>query len=210
MDSVLIRFSQITYPSADLSKVQRSTNEHPQIIYIPVKTSDIWNSNLSRSYRHSTGFRHSKYTYTIDPYKFTAKRYELNSSQLSLSKWNLAEESVYRYITFMEEDESQEIDFTYEYEVVKVKSSKFNGDVKLELGLGKSDKISGGASTEVSGSNTTKENRKVTIKRKVGSDPLGSIRIYFYDPIIEKKISTSEYQMRTYDTGHIKFGITAY
>lgn len=94
--------------------------------------------------------------------------------------------------------------------IPKVKSSKFNGDVKLEIGLGKSDKISGGVSTEVSGSNTTKENRKVTIRRKVGSDPLGSIRIYFYDPIIEKKISTSEYQMRTYDTGHIKFGISAY
>lgn len=191
-------------------EVQRSTNEYPQIIYIPVKPSDIWNFNLSRSYRHSTGFRHSKYTYSIDPNKFTAKRYELTPYQLSLSKWNLSEESVYRYITFIEEDESQEIDFSYEYEVVKVKSSKFNGDVKLEIGLGKSDKISGGASTEVSGSNTTKENRKVTIRRKVGSDPLGSVRIYFYDPIIENKISTSEYQMRTYDTGHIKFGISAY
>lgn len=191
-------------------EVQRSTNEYPQVLYIPVKPSDIWNFNLTRSYRHPTGFRHSKYTYTIDPYKFTAKRYELKPNQLSLSKWNLSEESVYRYITFIEEDESQEIDFTYEYEVVNMNSSKFNGDVKLEIGLGESDKISGGISTEVSGSNTTKENRKVTIRRKVGSEHLGSIRIYFYDPIIEKRISASEYQMRTYDTGHIKFGISAY
>jgi hypothetical protein len=149
------------------------------------------------------------YTYRIDPNKFTSKRYELSPYELSLGKWNLAEESVYRYVTILEEDESVETTTSYQYEVTKVNSSKFSGNVKLELGLG-NDKIGTGVSTEVNSNNTTKETRTATVVRKEASDNLGSVRIYFYDSIIEAKLSSSEYRMRTYNTGHVTFGISAY
>lgn len=191
-------------------EILRSTNESPQILYIPVKPSDIWNFNLDRTYRHSTAFRHSKYTYKIDPNKFTSKRFYLSPGDISLGKWNLAEESVYRYVTIIEEDESIEKTTTYQYEVVNVLSTKFKGDVKLELGLGKNDKVGADVGIEVTTSNTKKETHTATITRKEQSDNLGSVKIYFYDPIIESKISATQYQMRTYNTGHVKFGISAY
>lgn len=191
-------------------EIQLSTNDHPQIIYIPVKPSEIWNFNLDRSYRHSTGFRHSKYTYTIDPNKFTSKRFELSPYELSFGKWNLSEEALYRYVTILEEDESGEKTTSYQYEVTKLLSTKFNGDIKLELGLGKSDKLTGGTSTEVTSTNTTKETRTVNVTRKEASDNLGSVRIYFYDPIVEAKTSSSQYTMRTYNTGYVTFGISVY
>lgn len=191
-------------------EIQRSTNAHPQIIYIPVKPSEIWNFNLERSYRHSTAFRHSKYTYRIDPDKFTSKRFELSPYELSFGKWNLAEEALYRYVTILEEDESGEKTTTYQYEETSVLSSKFNGDVKLELGLGEGNKGTGGVSTEANSTNTTRKTCTVSVNRKEASDNLGSVRIYFYDPIIEAKVSSSEYKMRTYNTGHVTFGISAY
>ena len=94
--------------------------------------------------------------------------------------------------------------------MTNVNSSKFNGDVKLELGLGKSSKLTTDVSVEASSTNTTKETRTVSVVRQQGSDNLGSVRIYFYDPIIETKISSMEYKVRTYNTGHVVFGISVY
>lgn len=189
-------------------EIQRSTNENPQIVYLPVKPSDIWNFNLDRRYRHSTAFRRSKYTYRIDPNKFTAKRYYLTPGEISFGKWNLAEESVYRYVTIIEEDESVKKKTSFQYEVVNVLSTKFNGDVKLELGIGESTKLGAGVGIEATSSNTKKEIRTATIIRKEKSDHLGSVKIYFYDPIIESKTSATKCQMRTYNTGNVKFGIS--
>ena len=193
-------------------EVQTSTKEFPQIIYVPLRPDEIWNFNLQRDYRHPTAFRHSKYTYTIDPNKFTAKRCVFKQKELSLGKWNIAEEALFRYITIMEEDESTEITDTYSYETIKVHASKFSGDIKLEIGLGK-NKASGGVSTEVSSSNTIKETKAATVKRNQSSDNLGNVRIYFYDPIIEKSESNgrkTSYELHTYNTGYVKFGVAAY
>ena len=122
----------------------------------------------------------------------------------------MSEEALYRYVTILEEDESGEKTTSYQYEVTKLLSTKFNGDIKLELGLGKSDKLTGGTSTEVTSTNTTKETRTVNVTRKEASDNLGSVRIYFYDPIVEAKTSSSQYTMRTYNTGYVTFGISVY
>lgn len=191
-------------------EVVTSTKGNPQILHIPLKPNEIWNFNLKRDYRHSTLFRHSKYTYTINPDNFTAKRVYLTSNQISFGKWNLAEESIYRYVTFIEEDEDGlESEISYTYDMTKVNSDKFNGDVKLEVGLGES-KLTGGTSTEVSSSTTTKESKTIKVRRNEKSDDLGSITIYFYNPIIEKKLSDGLYQIQAYSTGIVTFGITAF
>ena len=192
-------------------EIVTSTNQHPQIVYIPLKPNEIWNFNIKHDREHATMFRHSKNTYKIDPNKFTSKTVYLGANKISFGKWDLSEESIYRYVNILEEDESVEKTYTNTYESTRVHTNKFNGDVKLELGLGESDKISGGASGEVTNSNTIRENRTVTIIRKEKSDELGSIRIYFYDPIIRKKyksIMSERYIMHTYNTGHVTFGIT--
>lgn len=184
-----------------------STNQHPQIVYVPLKPNEIWNFNIEHTRVHGTAFRSSKNTYKIDPNKFTSKRVPLGANQISFGKWNLAEESIYRYVNILEEDESSETKKTYTYESTRVKTSKFNGDVKLQIGLGTSDNITGGTSSEVTNSNTTKDTKTVEIVRKERSDDLGSIRIYFYEPIIESKVG-SMYSVRTYNTGYVNFAIS--
>jgi len=189
-------------------EVQTSLNQTPQIIYIPLKPEEIWNFNITVKHRNHTMFRRAKYTYTIDPDKFTSKQVDLTEKDYSLGKWNIADESLYRYITFIEEDEGNTIETTSTIEYTKMNANKFNGDVKLDLGLG-SNKVSTGVGVEANSTNTTKETKTVKVTRTEGSDNLGSVSIYFYDPIIESKKSNGEYVMRAYTTGYVTFGIYA-
>lgn len=189
-------------------EVQTSLNQTPQIIYIPLKPEEIWNFNITVKHRNHTMFRSAKYTYTIDPDKFTSKQVDLTSKDYSLGKWNIADESLYRYITFVEEDEGNTIETTSTIESTRIKSNKFNGNVKLDLGLG-TNKASTSVGIEANNSNTTKETKTVKVTRTETSDNLGKTTIYFYDPIIESKKSNGEYVMRTYTTGYVTFGIYA-
>lgn len=189
-------------------EVTTSTRQTPQVLYIPLKPNEIWNFNLNKTYRHRTFFRHTKFTYSIDPDKFTSKRVALTSRRISFGKWNLAEEALYRDVTFLEEDEGLQIDYSYTYETTKVNANKFSGDVKLELGLGK-NKLTGGVSTEASSSNTVKEKNNVTVRRIEKSDDLGHVRIYFYDPIIENNFFGGS-RKHTYNTGTVTFGIAVF
>ncbi len=187
-----------------------STNQHPQVVFVPLKPNEIWDFNIDHTRVHPTMFRHSKNTYKIDPNKFTSKQINLSAYNISLGKWHLAEESIYRYVNIIEEDESVETTRTITYESTRVHSTKFNGDVKLEIGLGNSDKLTGGISGEVTNSNTIKDSKSVVIVRKEKSDDLGSIRIYYYDPIIEKissSIIEKPYYVHSYNTGYVTFGI---
>lgn len=189
-----------------------STNQQPLVVYVPLKPNEIWDFNLDHSYRHSTSFRHSKHTYRIDPYKFTSKKVFLSPDMISLGKWNLAEESLYRYVSIYEDDESIEKTVVSDYDVTHVKSTNFKGDIKNGVGLKVwiiDGKIDQGGSIEVNETNTVKESKTITIVRKEGSDPLGNAKIFFYDPIVEDVfIPQKRCVMHTYNTGHVKFGIS--
>ena len=190
-------------------EVIRSTSNVPTVKYLALLPEDIWNFNLDRTYRHSTALRHSKYTYRIDPRKFTAKRYYLASNFISFGKWDLSNESLSRDIIFTETDPGDTYSDKYEYETQTVKRTKVNGDVKIGIGLndGKSN-----ITTDVGVENETTTTKKVTkvisVTRTNYDDPLGDVSIYFYDPIIEGK-SGSQYQMKIYNTGNVLFGVTA-
>jgi hypothetical protein len=192
-------------------EIVTSTSQRPEVKYIPLKPNEIWNFNLEHTKRHKTAFRHSKHTYRIDPNNFTAKRVYLSQYQITFGKWDLSEESIYRYINVLEEDESIESTFTTTYETTRVHTSKFSGDAKLEIGIGKA-KVNREASAEVTDSNTIKDSKTVTIVRKEKSDDLGTVKIFFYDPIIERKSKTEfgiqRYVIRTYTTGHVTFGLS--
>ncbi|NOU61797.1 hypothetical protein [Marinifilum caeruleilacunae] len=184
-------------------EVITSTNQHPQIVYVPLKPYEIWNFNITHEREHSTWFSSSKHIYKINPNNFTAKNIFLQN-KISLGKWHLAEESLYRYVNIIEEDESIDKTITMTYESTKVHTNKFNGDLKLDVGIGK-----GTVTADVTESNTIRENKTVNIIRKEKSDDLGSVRIYFYEPIIETIIGGGPLcVMKTYNTGHVTFGIT--
>lgn len=189
-------------------EIVTSTNQHPYIVYIPLRPDEIWDFHIDYEYIHHTFFRHSKHIYKIDPNKFTAKRVNLTPNRISFGKWHLAEESIYRYVTILEEDESIENTYENEYETTRVQMDKFKGDVKVGLGLGKIN-INGGVETEKTETNSIREKKKVIVRRKEASDHLGSVRIYFYDPIIENVLWKGVFhEVYTYNTGIVTFGIS--
>ena len=180
-----------------------SNSSRPTVIYIPLKPEDIWNFNYKRSYRNKTWFRDRKYTYSIDPQKFTAKKVDLEHNQISFGKWDLSQEALERYVSIFEEDKSSTEESHIEYELTKLTSIKVNGDIKIGLGTGSSSELSSGINT----STTSKETKKYSYTRKEDDDALGTVKIFFYDPIIESK-SGNNYVVRTYNTGIVTFGIT--
>lgn len=194
-------------------EIYKTTSSIPTIVYVSAKPTDLWNLNMEQTnYRHSTWFRHSKYWYAIDPWKFTAKTFNLGT-KVNMGKWNIAEEGLERRIVIYEDDITEQVTSSFEYETTKVKSSKFKGDVKLELGLGKA-KVNGGVEYENNSSNTDREKRTITVSRSLASDHLGTFDIYFYDPIVNKwnnsGISILSCDMHTYNSGFVELGVTAY
>lgn len=160
---------------------------------ISISPRDLWNFNLIVDYRHKTMFRHSKYTYTIDPDRFTSKKYYFNPSDVTFGKWNIAEEGLIRYISIFEEDDKGATTTDeYKYEITRLNESQFKGDMKVSLGTQEKGKFDG----EISGSNktstTTTQIYSFNIERKEGDDLLGlNIPIYFYDPIVVAKTTTT-------------------
>lgn len=216
-------------------EIGTSVANKPIKVIVPAYPDDIWDFHIKTYYRHGTMWRHFKNTYTIDPRDFTAKRYYLNPGKASLGKWDITQEGLSRYVSIYEEDnKDQEITETITYSFNRIKSSKFKGDVKVELGLGNNnDKGNVDVSTEVSSSNTFKEDRTITMRKTESYENLGNIWIYFYDPIIDSRRtlsggstggfgghhiiaanggnrtfgSSDPYQYHVYDTGSVRFGV---
>lgn len=188
--------------------VVSSNSDTPTTKDIPLGPDDLWDFHLHRTYRHSTGIRHSRYTYSMDQRDFTAKKVPLENIALG-EKWDISQEALNRKIYFYEVDEGTETTETISWDFEKMNSDKFNGDIKLNVGISKNVSGSGSIGGEISSSSTTKGTRTVTIKRSQKSDELGDAVINFYDPLIVGKTG-SEYKMKVYNTGIVSFGISVY
>lgn len=189
-------------------EVVTSAESSANVAYIPLTPEQLWEFNIKSSYTHSTWFRHSKYYYAIDPSDFTAKDVFLDEP-IDLGKWHIDEESVYRYIRISEEDSGNEVTVEETFDLSKAKSSNFNGEVKVSVGM---VDVTTNTSTSTANSSTTEKNTKVVTSRKLEkSDNLGTVRVYFYDPIIDSKAKhgAQQYRLHTYNTGSVVFGITA-
>ena len=111
-----------------------SNQSMPTTLRLFCYPEDLWNFNYARTYRHSTAFGHSRYSYSIDPKKFTSKRIDLSSRNLTLGKWDLSSEALERYIRISEQDQETTTTETYSFEITKMTSAKVNGSLKLGLG----------------------------------------------------------------------------
>lgn len=197
-----------------------STSSVPIVKYIPVKPEDIWDFHLDRSYRHSTMFRSSKYTYRINANKFTAKRYYLKNP-IAFEKWDLSQEALSREIRFYETDPGESVDIAYTFEYTRMNNNKLNGSFKYCLGLGEKNNnekkdnkkksqgnIEINVNDEYTYESTRKETKVVNIKVTNNDDDLGMETVHFYDPIIVSKTG-NKYNVKKYSTGIVTFGITA-
>lgn len=185
-------------------EIYSSNRSQPTTVVIDLSPDDIWNFNYDRQYRHSTKFRHSKYTYTINPRKFTSKRVDLSTNGISFGKWDLSQEALERYVAVYEVDKAASYEFSSTSEMNVMTSAKVNGNVKF--GLGTNIGATGEIGTEINTSTTRKETKTFTVRRTEEDDALGMIKIYFYDPIILSR-SSNGYEVNTYNTGIVKFGL---
>ena len=198
------RFEIISIPNSNLT-----SNEtiEPSIVYIPLKPQEIWNFNIDHSYRHSTWFRSAKHTYRIDPNKFTAKTVVLNNP-VTLGRWDISKESLTRYVRIYEEDEGMEITHEESHVMAFAHKSNFSGSTKISLGLKDGVSAEQGVAGGVESSSTDTKSIKTTTKRNAGSDALGQIKIYFYNPVIQNvTASTNSSIINTYNTGVVSFGL---
>lgn len=184
-----------------------SNKDHPVDIYIPMRPEELWNFNYDKTFRNKTWFRKRKYTYKIDPSKFTAKRVELDSLNLSIGGWDLSSGSLEKYITISEVDKSATYTVTSSFETNKLNSSKINGDIKFGLGIGNGTTIGVGVGADGSSSSTKKETKTYSYTRQEADDIMGTAQVNFYDPIIDT-YADGKYIVHSYNTGTIKFGIT--
>lgn len=111
-DLINIMWSKGTYDFR--FDVIKSNEETAESVYVPARPEDLLDFHIEYWYRHKTRFRHSRHHYSIDPNKFTAKVYT-PSFIPNLGKWNVAEESLYRYVNVWEEDKGTEIEDKYSY-----------------------------------------------------------------------------------------------
>lgn len=189
-------------------EILTSTSSKPLTKYLALKPEEIWNFNLDRSYRHSTGFRHSKYTYTINVNNFTAKTIYLGYNEISLGKWDLSSESLSRVISFVEEDPGTINTTTYTNETSRTTNKKVNGSTKFGLGLSDGNTISTEVEAGSNSSTVQKTTTQIVISRTNKDDELGSDYIYFYDPIIVGRVNQL-YAVKEYNTGIVSFGLMA-
>lgn len=192
-------------------EVSTLSSSRPTVSIINLRPDQLWDFNYNREYQHSTLFRHSKYTYTIDPKKFTRKRVELGQYDISFGKWDLSQEALEKYVTISEVDKSKEYEKTVTYDMTTLNSSKVSGGIKFGLGTD----ISGNASTEYNASTTKRTTKTFTMRRSEEDDELGTIKVYFYDPVVvgthrySDKPRDFTYCLKTYNTGIISFALLA-
>lgn len=184
-------------------EIYSSNSSIPQTLRLPFYPQDLWIFNIEKEFQHSTWFRDTKYTYKIDPRNFKAKRAPIEN--VSFGKWDLSKEGLERYIMIYEEDKKATVSQNIEYEITKFTSSKISNDLKIGLGTSSSGSIG----TEFNSSTTTREKRTFTYTYDEADDPLGTIKVYFYDPIIEAILSQNYVDIFSYNTGIVEFGITA-
>ena len=190
-------------------EIETSNSKQPIIVYVPLRPEEIWDFHVAYEYKHHTTFRHSKHTYKIDPNKFTAKKVYLNENQVSLGTWDLGHESMTRFVTVVEEDERRNITYTHESEYTYMQSGKVSADIKFGIGIFKI-----GIGADIASTKNRREKKVTTVQRTEGSDMLGRVLIYFYDPIIESATPLPvppfvAYNLHTYNTGFVTFSISA-
>ena len=177
-----------------------SEKESPEVVMVELRPEQLWNLHIAkRIVKNKNGVK--SYTYTINPDKFTKKRVDLSSLNLSLGSWNIKDESLDRYIRICEEDGGEQEDQTFELDWSLINPEWFDGDRKLYLGDRPIvvEKPIGGASSNI-------KKTEVTLSTFSDDDNLGTKTINFYDPVIIEK-SNNGYLLQAYNTGIVTFGI---
>lgn len=207
-DEVLNRFwadgnFEIVFQVFTGSKNIKELTAHEYVF--SVRPQDLFKVPIEKSYIHKTMFRHSKFYYTIDPHKLERKWYypRANGHDARLPKWDIATQSLERFITVFERDEDTKI--TY----VQNKTTTFAGTFKSNIDG--TIPIKGGSIKVGLGYDATKSTSTgstITIETTKTSDQLGTLTLNFYDAIIVEKNARKGYRPKNVSNGSITVTIS--
>lgn len=153
-----------------------STLDKQRLRY-PAKPDQLFDIQISKSKRHKTMFRRTKYTYWIEADNLGTKWFY--PAQFSLpsriDKWNLETQSLERYVSIFEHDEQEKITEKVESSTTYTHNFKWSGEgsysgIKTSLGY------------ELTVSSVKKSSTEI-VKDK-GDDDLGTLKLYFFDSVI--------------------------
>lgn len=174
---------------------KNSTALNPSDLTFNPSPNDLFNINIKTDYRHSTMFRHSKYTYTIDPNQLGRKWYYpwRDGKDARLPKWDISRQSLERYVLVYEVDESET------YKETRTYSTTYNTGFKSSAeGTFSGVKVGLGVDATKVQTNTS----SVEVTTNKGDDYLGSLNLYFYDSIIINEREASFKPFRKHKAGY--------
>lgn len=168
---------------------QNSSESMKTTLVMPLKPSEVFAiKKVSVEHINSTMFRHSKNTYTVNPDNLESKwifpdKHSFGN-QIFLQPWDLYSKSLVIHMSVDERDDGQTIERTESYQNEYAHKADFVGEGTFgkfgaKIGYGFTSKESKSTSTKVT---TT-----------VGSDHLGTLTFYYYDPVITDKRTTSSF-----------------
>lgn len=162
---------------------------------------DLFKITIDTDRRHPTTFRHTKYTYSIDPEKFDLKWYyvEPNKGYCSLGDWNLGTKGLTKHIDIYELDASQTISETVSYSETFVNTTTVTGEMGIPIGE-TNLKIGAGYTT----SNTSSQSESTQITTNADKDYLGGTDISFYYPVVDAQESYG-YRIKAISVGSVAF-----
>lgn len=159
---------------------QSNTNNMEHKLIFSVKAKDLFSiEKVHVTHKNSTLFRHSENTYTVNENDLHSKWYyparQEGHNNVFLNPWDLYEHAINIHLFVEEIDDSQET--TSEKTISNQYTNK--ADFSIEGGI---DKIKAKLGYGIS--STRSETSKTTVLTKTGSDDLGTLSFYYYDPII--------------------------
>lgn len=188
-----------TYIASDTGS---SAMEH--MIIVPVPARKVFSiEKVHLHHKNSTAFRHSKNFYSVDADNLRSKwiytRDILKSgNSLFLLPWDLYSKSISMHVFVEEYDDTQVIETTQT--VVNEFTNK--ADFSLEGG-GSIDSVKLTAKLGYGFSNTKTNTSTIKIVTNVGSDQLGTLSFFYYDPVI-KYTTNGRYNLYSVNNGSVE------
>lgn len=183
-------------------------SDKPIEFVVALQPKELWDFHINLQHRHGNIFRRHKNIYTLDPTRFRPKVIDMvKKGSPALGKWDLSKEGLERFIKIEEFDSGKEIETSIEQEFKFFKESLFKGDVRVKYFFGKENKnnVDGGVNYGNTGNDTEVIKKRVSVKYKEESDPLGTITVSYYDPIVNEIKSNGKIVPYVYSTGTVSF-----
>lgn len=186
---------------------KKDDNVGSQVLVFNIAPKDLWEINITTERRHHTAFRHTKYTYRIDPKNLGRKWYYPRNFGYypKVNKWDISQQSMEKTIFVVERDQSKTIEKSVEVKKKYATNFKSNIDGSIKPGGTTVGDIKIGLGFDTNASSETTTMVKTTIQEK--DDDLGTLELDFYSSIVVEKVAGKGYRLKNISNGTVTLTI---